>query len=142
VATGTVQLVDDKIAELFSASQLVRSFSNVAVDVFISSLYPVMAALPVSAGGLQSITMSEPLSVVVGALGCDGTVKVRGMEAPLPSEDVAESPMELIAVTLTMTLSESARLNGLRRRVATGTVQLVDVKIAESFSASQLVRSF
>jgi len=59
----------------------------------------------VSAGGLQLITMFEPLRVVVGALGCDGTLKVRGMEAPLPSEDVAESPMELIAVTLAITLS-------------------------------------
>ena len=37
-ATGIVQLRDDKIEELVSASQFVRSFSKVAVDVLISNL--------------------------------------------------------------------------------------------------------
>ena len=37
-ATGIVQLRDDKIEELVSASQFVRSFSKVNVDVFISNL--------------------------------------------------------------------------------------------------------
>ena len=37
-ATGIVQLRDDKIEELVSALQFVRSFSKVAVDVLISNL--------------------------------------------------------------------------------------------------------
>ena len=36
--TGIVQLLDDMIEELVSASQFVRSFSKVAVDVLISNL--------------------------------------------------------------------------------------------------------
>ena len=37
-ATGIEQLLEDKIDELVSASQFVRSFSKVAVDVLISNL--------------------------------------------------------------------------------------------------------
>ena len=38
VATGIEQLLEDNIDELVSASQFVRSFSKVAVDVLISNL--------------------------------------------------------------------------------------------------------
>ena len=38
VATGIEQLLEDKIEELVSASQFVKSFSKVAVDVLISNL--------------------------------------------------------------------------------------------------------
>ena len=37
-ATGIVQLLDDKIEELVSALQFIKSFSKVAVDVLISNL--------------------------------------------------------------------------------------------------------
>ena len=37
-ATGIVQLRDDKIEELVSALQFVKSFSKVAVDVLISTM--------------------------------------------------------------------------------------------------------
>ena len=38
VVTGIEQLLEDKIDELVSASQFVKSFSKVAVDVLISNL--------------------------------------------------------------------------------------------------------
>ena len=38
VATGIEQLLEDNIEEVVSASQFVRSFSKVAVDVLISNL--------------------------------------------------------------------------------------------------------
>jgi hypothetical protein len=38
VATGIEQLLEDKIIGLVSASQFVKSFSKVAVDVLISNL--------------------------------------------------------------------------------------------------------
>ena len=70
--------------------------------------------------------------------GAAGTVSAIGMIAPLPSDEIVESPSELVAVTLTDTLSELARLNGAARKVATGTEQVV----ALLDSASQFVRSF
>ena len=65
-----------------------------------------------------------------------------GKTAPFPSEDTAELPIEFVAVTRAVTLTESTRLNGEDLKVATGIVQLLKDKIEELVSASQLVRSF
>ena len=65
-----------------------------------------------------------------------------GMFAPLPSSEIAESPIVLNAVTLAYMEAELGRLNGVKRSVAVGMVQLLIKMIDESFSASQSIKSF
>ena len=94
---------------------------------------------PPSAGSVQlNVMLVVDWASVVKIEGAAGTVSGIGMIAPLPSTDTVESPSELVAVTLTVTLAKSARLNGAARRAATGTEQVVAVLD----SASQFVRSF
>ena len=81
-------------------------------------------------------------SLRVRVVGASGAVEVEiGIEAPLPSDDAVESPIELIAVTLAMTESVSPRSNGDASRVETGIVHSVADMIPLSFSASQLLES-
>ena len=59
------------------------------------------------------------------------------MIAPPPSEDVNEEPIALMAVTIALTESKSAKLNGSVRKVETGMVQDLAKIMTESLSASQ-----
>jgi len=79
---------------------------------------------------------------VVNTDGAEGVDNTAGRTAPLPSKDSDDYPIALYAVTLTVTLAESARLKGKNLRVVTGIEQLLEDKIDELFSASQFVRSF
>lgn len=55
-----------------------------------------------------------------GALGKEGGI---GITAPEPAEDSIESPIVLIAITLALTYTPIAKLNGDTRSTATGILQ-------------------
>ena len=71
-------------------------------------------------------------------MGGSGSTGGTGRIAPLPSNDVLDSPSALTAVTLAYTESVVTRLNGDVRRVEAGTVQV----LAELISALQFVSSY
>ena len=87
----------------------------------------------------DSVVNTSSLTKVVGASGATSAI---GIAAPLPSLDTADSPRELIAVTLAKTEARSCRSNGDVLRVSsTLTVQVLEEMMVESFSASQSVNS-
>ena len=79
---------------------------------------------------------------VVNTEGAESAVLDTGNTAPFPSDETVDYPIALYAVTLTVTLAESTRLNGEDLRVVTGIEQFLEDKIVEFVSASQFVRSF
>lgn len=74
--------------------------------------------------------------------GFDGTVRVSGIAAPLPTSDYTESPNELKATKRISTEAKSARLNPEALRVVTGIEQLVAWIIKLFVVASQLLVSY
>ena len=60
--------------------------------------------------------------LVSGSIAKLGSIGGSGIDAPLPSSEIFDSPKEFMATTVAVTEAKSAKLNGAALRVATGMV--------------------